>query len=173
MIQSSLPPHHADPSPPLRKPIPLPTPKHITSLILALLPLLLRRMPRRRRIAIRLHTRAGRLVLPPDLARDRALVAHAARRRRVRAHHRIGADCGIGARGVGGSRAPVQAVRLLELELARALLAVGVGFGRAVGVDRFLREVVGPPAGGDEGCPAVAVVWLVVLWYAMMCYAVL
>ena len=49
----------------------------------------------------------------------------------------------------------------------------GVGFGGAVGVDRFLREVVGPSAGGDEGCPAVAVVWLVVLWYAMMCYAVL
>ena len=113
-------------------------------------------MPRRRRIAIRLHTGARGLVLPPDLARDRALVAHAARRRRVRAHHRIGADCGVRARGVGW-RGSVQAVRLLELELARALLAVGVGFGGAVGVDRFLREVVGSSAGGDEGCPAVAV----------------
>ena len=58
-------------------------------------------MPRRRRIAIRLHAGARVLVLPPDLARQRALVARAARRRRrVRAHHRVRADCGIGARGV-------------------------------------------------------------------------
>ena len=67
----------------------------------------------------------------------------------------------------------MQAVRLLELELARALLAVGVGFGGAVGVDRFLREVVGTSAGGDEGCPAVAVGWLVVMCCTMPCCAVL
>jgi hypothetical protein len=76
-------------------------------------------------------------------------------------------------------------VRLLELELARALLAVGVGFGGAVGVDGFLREVVGASAGGDEGCPAVArgvsgdvtcsvalwfaVLWLIVLWGGTAC----
>jgi hypothetical protein len=129
-------------------------------------------MPRRRRIAIRLHTRTRRLILPPDLTRHRALVAHAARRRRVRAHHRIGADRGVRARGVGGSRATVQAVRLLELELARALLAVGVGFGGAVGVDGFLREVVGASAGGDEGCPAVAEGVLVGMCCAMVCCAV-
>lgn len=170
MIQSFLPPRHAHSSLPLREPIPLPAPKHIASLILALLPLLLRRMPRRRRIHMRLHAGVRRLVLPPDRTRQRALVAHAARRRRVCAHHRIGADCRIRARGAGCRRPPVQAVRLLELELARALLAVGFCFGGAVGVDRFLREVVCASAGGDEGCPAVAVGLLAVVLCAMRCY---
>jgi hypothetical protein len=66
-------------------------------------------------------------------------------------------------------------MRLLELELARALLAVGVGFGGAVGVDGFLREVVGASAGGDEGCPAVAAgaVSGDVLCYGLLCYGLL
>lgn len=117
-------------------------------------------MSRRRRILASLQTGVSavlmRPILAPDLARERALVARAPRRRRVRADYRIWADCGV------GRRRAVQAVCLLELVLALPLHAVGFGFLRAVRVDGFLRKVVGAAAGGDQGCPAVAVVVLVV-----------
>jgi hypothetical protein len=66
-------------------------------------------------------------------------------------------------------------VRLLELELACALLTVGIGFGGAVGVDGFLRKVVGASAGGDEGCPAVAAGGVSgdVLCYGLLCCGLL
>lgn len=47
---------------------------------------------------------------------------------------------------------------LLELEDADALLAVGLGFCSAVGVDAAFGEEVGAATGNDEGCPAVAVI---------------
>jgi hypothetical protein len=43
----------------------------------------------------------------------------------------------------------VQAVGLLKLELARALLAVGLCFCGAVGIDGFLCKVVGTATCGD------------------------
>lgn len=144
----------------LREAVALPAPKHSTRLILALLhPLRLGRMSRRRRILASLQagitTVLIRPVLTPDLARQRALIRRTPRRRRVRADYRIRADCGVRRGGA------VQAVRLLELVLSLPLHAVGFGFLRAVCVDRFLREVVGAAAGGDQGRPAVAVVLLV------------
>ena len=54
----------------------------------------------------------------------------------------------------------MKTVGLLELELACALLAVDLCFGGAVGVNGFLCEVVGASAGGDQRCPAIAVVLL-------------
>ena len=54
----------------------------------------------------------------------------------------------------------MKAMCLLELELARALLTVGLCFGGAVGVDGFLCKVVRASAGGDQGRPPVAVALL-------------
>lgn len=116
-------------------------------------------MPRRRRILAGLQTRIPTVlmhaILPPDLSRQRALITRAPWRRCVRADYSIGADCGVRARRA------VQAVGLLKLVLSLALDAVGFGFLRAVCVDRFLCEVIGAAAGGDQGRPAVAVVLLV------------
>lgn len=46
---------------------------------------------------------------------------------------------------------------MLELVLVDAALAVGFGFGGAVGVDRFFGKVVCSCPRDDEGAPAVAV----------------
>jgi hypothetical protein len=51
-------------------------------------------------------------------------------------------------------------VLLLELVDSDALLAVGFGFGSAVGVDGLFGEEVGAAASDDEGGPAVAVILL-------------
>lgn len=146
----------------LREAITLPTPKHRARLVLALLHALhLRRVSRRRRVLASLQAGIAavvvRPVLAPDLARQRALVAGvAARRRRARADDRVRADGRI------RRRRCVQPVRLLQRVLALPLHAVRLRFLRPVRVDRFLCEVVRAAAGGDERRPAVAVVGLVV-----------
>jgi hypothetical protein len=58
-----------------------------------------------------------------------------------------------GGLGVGGR---VGQVLLFELEDSDALLAVGFGFGGAVGVDAAFGEEVGASAGDDQCGPAVA-----------------
>lgn len=47
-------------------------------------------------------------------------------------------------------------VLLFELEDADAFLAVGFGFGGAVGVDAAFGEEVGSSAGDDQSGPAIA-----------------
>jgi hypothetical protein len=158
--------------PALREPIALATPEHGASLVLTLLlPLRLGRMSRGRRIRTSLHGRIPRVVAMrrfvtrADIPREHALVRGRGLGRRVGGDDGVGRDGGVG----GGQRVAVQAVGLLELVLAHALLALGFGFLGAVGVDGFLGEVVGASAGGDECCPAVAGGGLVggVVWGAV------
>jgi hypothetical protein len=104
----------------LREAIALPTPKHSTRLVLALLcTLRFGRMPRRSRILAGLQARIStflvRPILAPNFTCQSALVTCTPRRGCARADDRVGADCGVGRGGA------VQAVCLLELVLSLSL----------------------------------------------------
>jgi hypothetical protein len=72
-----------------------------------------------------------RFVTRADIPREHALVRGCGLGCRVGGDDGVGRDGGVG----GGQRVAVQAVGLLELVLADALLALGFGFLGAVGVD--------------------------------------
>lgn len=149
----------------LREAIALPTPIHITRLVLALLahplPLILRRMSRRRRILTRLHAWICLSASIPIPARTPSLFAaqpaHLARdalRRRLRGPW---SRARIQRRGIRRRRRHLQS--MFHFVDSGALLPVQLGFVRAVCVDAAFGEEVGAAARDDERCPAVAVVW--------------